>query len=52
VGELEIVALRSRAQATQGARFDLRAFHDAILAAGGVTLPVLRRRIDAFLAAG
>ena len=49
IGELEIVALRNRAEAALGERFDLRAFHDAILENGGVTLPVLARQIDAYV---
>jgi uncharacterized protein (DUF885 family) len=49
VGELKIVELRKRAEATLGAAFDLRAFHDAVLDNGGVTLAVLERRIDAYI---
>ncbi|MEO7757865.1 MAG: DUF885 family protein, partial [Dokdonella sp.] len=33
-----------------GAKFDLRAFHDAILAEGSVPLPLLEQRIDAWIA--
>ena len=51
LGELKIVELRARAEKTLGDRFDLRAFHDAVLAEGSVPLPVLERRIDAFIAA-
>lgn len=51
MGELKISALRHRAEAALGPRFDLRAFHDAVLANGGVTLPVLEENIDAFIAA-
>jgi len=51
VGELKIVELRQRAEAALGPRFDIRAFHDAVLANGGVTLPVLERQIDAYIAA-
>ena len=52
VGELKIVELRKRAEATLGAAFDLRAFHDAVLDNGGVTLAVLESRIDAYVKAG
>ncbi|MEZ4362505.1 MAG: DUF885 domain-containing protein [Kofleriaceae bacterium] len=52
VGQLELVRLRAKAEAALGARFDVRAFHDAVLGGGAVSLPVLARRIDAWLDAG
>jgi uncharacterized protein (DUF885 family) len=51
MGELKIVELREHAQRELGARFDVRAFHDAVLENGGVTLPVLEHRIEAYIAA-
>ncbi len=51
LGEIKIVELRARAEKTLGDKFDLRAFHDAVLAEGSVPLPVLEQRIDAFIAA-
>ena len=51
LGEIAIVGLRARAEAELGERFDIRAFHDAILAEGSVPLPVLEARIGAFIAA-
>jgi uncharacterized protein (DUF885 family) len=45
LGQLEILKLRSEAREALGERFDLRAFHDAVLANGAVPLPVLRRLI-------
>lgn len=52
LGEMKIVELRARAEKALGAQFDLRAFHDAVLAVGSAPLPVLEQRIDAFIAAG
>jgi uncharacterized protein (DUF885 family) len=49
-GEIEIRALRRRAEQALGSRFDIRAFHDAVLGQGGVTLPVLARQVDAYVA--
>jgi uncharacterized protein (DUF885 family) len=52
LGELKIRELRARAEKELGPKFDLRAFHDAILALGSVPLPVLEQQIDAFIAKG
>jgi uncharacterized protein (DUF885 family) len=51
MGELKILELREKAHAALGAKFDLRAFHDAVLDNGGVPLPVLERQIDEYTAA-
>lgn len=51
MGELKIIELRARARAALGDRFDLRAFHDAVLKNGGVPLPMLERQIDDYIAA-
>jgi uncharacterized protein (DUF885 family) len=50
LGEIRVWALRRKAEQALGARFDLRAFHDAVLAEGTITLPMLERCIDAFVA--
>ena len=49
IGELKIVELRQRAQSQLGEDFDIRDYHDAVLANGGVTLPVLEQEIDAYI---
>ena len=51
LGEIKILELRARAEKQLGPKFDIRAFHDAVLAEGSVPLPVLEQRIDAFIAA-
>lgn len=50
LGYLKILELRERAEKALGGKFDLRAFHDTILALGSVPLPVLEERIDAWIA--
>ena len=45
LGMLEIFRLRAEAAHTLGARFDIRAFHEAVLEDGAVTLPMLRAEI-------
>ena len=52
LGELKIRELRARAEKELGPKFDLRAFHDAILALGSVPLPILEQQVDAFIAKG
>ena len=51
MGELKILELRAKARTALGERFDLRAFHDAVLANGGVPLPILAGQIDEYIAA-
>ena len=52
VGKLNILALRDKAKAALGPRFDIRRFNDAVLLGGSMPLAVLAHRIDAYIAAG
>jgi uncharacterized protein (DUF885 family) len=49
VGHSEINRLRTKAQSTLGARFDLRRFDDAVVKSGGVPMVTLARIIDGFI---
>lgn len=45
IGELKIRELRAMAEQELGDRFDVRAFHDHLLGAGSLPLPVLEERM-------
>ena len=49
-GSLKLKELRARYERQLGKKFDLRAFHDEILAGGAMPLAVLERRMDAWAA--
>ncbi len=49
IGELKIRELRARAEEALGADFDVRHFHDAVLANGSVPLDILEELIDAWI---
>lgn len=49
IGELKIRELRRKAEIILGPKFDIRAFHDALLAQGTVTMPVLETIVDDFI---
>ena len=49
-GYLEIVRLREHARRELGAAFDLREFHDVVLDDGAVTLPMLRAKVERWIA--
>jgi uncharacterized protein (DUF885 family) len=48
-GELKLQELRRRAETRLGERFDVRAFHDAVLEKGALPLDVLEQRIEAWI---
>ncbi|HTS69392.1 MAG TPA: DUF885 domain-containing protein [Terriglobia bacterium] len=51
LGQMKIIELRERARQQLGSRFDLRAFHDALLADGPLPLDVLEQNMDRWIAA-
>jgi uncharacterized protein (DUF885 family) len=50
IGQLKISALRKLAADSLGARFDVRAFHDAILGGGALPLDLLELRVRDWIA--
>lgn len=49
IGQLEILKLRDEARAKLGDKFDLRAFHDHLLAEGSLPLSMLRTRMEQWI---
>jgi uncharacterized protein (DUF885 family) len=50
MGELEIQKARRKAEQALGPKFNIRAFHDALLELGSVPLPVIDQRVDRLIA--
>ena len=50
VGKRFILSLRDKAKTALGQRFDLKAFHDAVLKPGALPLDELGRVIDGYIA--
>jgi len=51
VGQLKIRGIRRKAEAALGPAFDVRAFHDELLADGGLPLAILETKMDRWIAA-
>jgi uncharacterized protein (DUF885 family) len=51
IGQLKFLELRARAEQALGDRYDIRAFHDTVLATGAVPLDILERTVDEWIAA-
>jgi uncharacterized protein (DUF885 family) len=49
IGRLEILRMRAEATSRQGDRFDLKAFHDAVLDSGAMPLSLLEKQVAARL---
>ena len=50
MGQMKILELRERAQRELGPKFDVRAFHDAVLDQGALPLDVLEQKINTWIA--
>jgi uncharacterized protein (DUF885 family) len=50
LGNLEIRRLRADAERAFGSRFSIKDFHDRVLEDGNVTLPLLREKIERWIA--
>jgi uncharacterized protein (DUF885 family) len=50
MGQMKILELRARAQKMLGAKFDIRAFHDAVLDQGPLPLDLLEAKINVWIA--
>jgi uncharacterized protein (DUF885 family) len=51
IGMLKIMELRQKAEAALGPKFDVKAFDDLVISEGSQPLPVLERRVNAWVAA-
>jgi len=49
LGELKIIEIRKKAEDVLGDSFDIRLFHDAILANGSIPLDILEQQMDIFI---
>lgn len=50
MGMIKILELRAKAQAELGEQYDIRDFHHAVIGAGSLPLPILERRVNAYIA--
>jgi uncharacterized protein (DUF885 family) len=52
MGELAFLDARKKAERALGPKFNVRAFHDAVLEIGSVPLPMIDQRVDQLIADG
>ncbi|MFN3619027.1 DUF885 domain-containing protein [Sphingorhabdus sp.] len=50
IGMLKIMAERKKAETALGAKFDIKGFHDLLIASGSQPLSILERRVDEWIA--
>ncbi len=50
IGMLKIMAERKKAEDALGAKFDIKGFHDLLIASGSQPLSILERRVDEWIA--
>jgi uncharacterized protein (DUF885 family) len=50
IGKLKIEELRAKAESELGDKFDIRAFHDTVIANGSVPLSILEELVDDYIA--
>ena len=50
IGMLKIMEVRRKAEAALGPKFDIRGFHDLLIASGSQPLSILERRVDDWIA--
>ncbi|MEG9327832.1 DUF885 domain-containing protein [Salinimicrobium catena] len=49
IGEMKIRELREKAEKALGPEFNIRDFHEVILEQGTVTLPIMEKRVEAYI---
>lgn len=49
MGMMKILELRNRAISRLGDSYDIRQFHDAVIGAGSLPLPLLERRVESYI---
>ncbi|SDK89727.1 Uncharacterized conserved protein, DUF885 familyt [Salinimicrobium catena] len=49
IGEMKIRELREKAEKALGPNFNIRDFHEVILEQGTVTLPIMEKRVEAYI---
>jgi uncharacterized protein (DUF885 family) len=50
IGMIKIIEQRRKAEAALGAKFDIKGFHDLLIASGSQPLSILERRVDEWIA--